>query len=53
MKYVKPLAWEAGWLVYGFVAMIAVPVAGLIEFSDEESVVREANKTEYGLVAYA
>lgn len=27
MKYVKPLAWEAWWLVYGFVAMIAIPVA--------------------------
>src|SRR5215471_1146450 len=26
MKYIKPLSWEAWWLVYGFVAMIAVPV---------------------------
>jgi succinate-semialdehyde dehydrogenase/glutarate-semialdehyde dehydrogenase len=29
------------------------PVASLIEFHDEEAVVREANNTEYGLVAYA
>jgi succinate-semialdehyde dehydrogenase/glutarate-semialdehyde dehydrogenase len=29
------------------------PVAPLIEFDDEESVIREANNTEYGLVAYA
>lgn len=29
------------------------PVAALIEFSDEQSVVHEANNTEYGLVAYA
>jgi succinate-semialdehyde dehydrogenase/glutarate-semialdehyde dehydrogenase len=28
------------------------PVAPLIEFTDEESAVREANRTEYGLVAY-
>jgi succinate-semialdehyde dehydrogenase/glutarate-semialdehyde dehydrogenase len=28
------------------------PVASLIEFQDEESVVRKANHTEYGLVAY-
>jgi L-rhamnose-H+ transport protein len=26
MKYVKPLAWEAWWLVYGFIAMIVIPV---------------------------
>lgn len=29
------------------------PVASLVEFSSEEEVVREANNTEYGLVAYA
>lgn len=29
------------------------PVAALMEFSGEESVVQEANDTEYGLVAYA
>jgi succinate-semialdehyde dehydrogenase/glutarate-semialdehyde dehydrogenase len=28
------------------------PVASLIEFEDEDAVVREANNTEYGLVAY-
>jgi succinate-semialdehyde dehydrogenase/glutarate-semialdehyde dehydrogenase len=28
------------------------PVAALVEFTDEESAVREANTTEYGLVAY-
>jgi hypothetical protein len=27
MRSVKPLAWEAWWLVYGFVALIAIPVA--------------------------
>jgi succinate-semialdehyde dehydrogenase/glutarate-semialdehyde dehydrogenase len=29
------------------------PVAPLIEFTDEASAIREANNTEYGLVAYA
>jgi succinate-semialdehyde dehydrogenase / glutarate-semialdehyde dehydrogenase len=29
------------------------PVVPLIEFTDEESVIREANNTEYGLAAYA
>jgi succinate-semialdehyde dehydrogenase/glutarate-semialdehyde dehydrogenase len=28
------------------------PVAGLIEFTDEDAVIQEANHTEYGLVAY-
>jgi succinate-semialdehyde dehydrogenase/glutarate-semialdehyde dehydrogenase len=28
------------------------PVAALVEFTDEEAAVREANTTEYGLVAY-
>ena len=28
------------------------PLAPLIEFSDEAEVVREANRTEYGLAAY-
>src|SRR5262252_758203 len=26
MKHIKPLAWEAWWLVYSLVAMIAVPL---------------------------
>lgn len=26
MKYIKPLPWEAWWLVYGLVAMVAFPV---------------------------
>ena len=26
MKYVKPLAWEAWWLIYSLVAMVAVPL---------------------------
>jgi len=28
------------------------PVAGLLEFTDEDAVIGEANRTEYGLVAY-
>jgi L-rhamnose-H+ transport protein len=27
MKHIKPLAWEAWWLVYALVAMVVVPVA--------------------------
>ena len=32
MKYIKPLAWEAWWLVYAAIAMIAFPIvwAGLV-----------------------
>lgn len=30
MKYVKPLAWEAWWLVYSLMAMIVFPVAWAI-----------------------
>ena len=25
MKYIKPLAWEAWWLIYALVAMIILP----------------------------
>jgi L-rhamnose-H+ transport protein len=27
MKHIKPLAWEAWWLVYSIVAMVVVPLA--------------------------
>lgn len=32
MKYVRPLAWEAWWLVYSFIAMVLVPVACAVIF---------------------